>query len=134
MASESDRIALAGDYVLGLMSDRERERAERDLEIDPAFRDAVVQLAERMHVLDRAEPSGDPPDERWELVAQRLAELPQMRLSDLGGSDAKPPAEIGSLAQRPHGPGLLSVSYRRGMLIAFGLTAAFALGYLAGIL
>ncbi len=83
MASESDRIARAGDYVLGLMSDRERERAERDLEIDPAFRDAVVQLAERMHVFDRAEPSGDPPDERWELVAQRLAELPQMRLAGL---------------------------------------------------
>ena len=39
MASESDRIARAGDYVLGLMNDRDRQRAERDLEIDPAFRD-----------------------------------------------------------------------------------------------
>ena len=46
----SDRIARAGDYVLGLMNDAERERAERDLEIDPAFRDAVLQLAERMHM------------------------------------------------------------------------------------
>ena len=77
MASESDRIARAGDYVLGLMNDTERERAERDLEIDPAFRDAVVQLAERMHVFDRAEPAGG--DERWKLITQRLAELPQMR-------------------------------------------------------
>lgn len=56
MASESDRIARASDYVRGLMNDAERERAERDLEIDPAFRDEVVRLAERMHVFDRAEP------------------------------------------------------------------------------
>lgn len=36
MASESDRIARAGDYMFGLMNDRERERAERDLQIDPS--------------------------------------------------------------------------------------------------
>jgi len=60
MASESDRVARAGDYVLGLMNDRDRERAERDLEIDPAFRDTVMRLAERMHVFDRTgRPSGD---------------------------------------------------------------------------
>ena len=63
MASESDRIARAGDYVLGLMNDAERERAERDLEIDPAFRDAVVQLAERMHVFDRSVQADG--GERW---------------------------------------------------------------------
>jgi anti-sigma-K factor RskA len=84
MASESDRIARAGDYVLGLMHDAERERAERDLEIDPAFRDAVVQLAERMHVFDRAEPAGE---ERWTQITQRIADLPQMRTSGL--SDAR---------------------------------------------
>ena len=78
MASESDRVARAGDYVLGLMNDRERERAERDLEIDPAFRDTVMRLAERMHVFDRAgRPSGG--SDRWRLISQRIAELPQMR-------------------------------------------------------
>ena len=79
MASESDRMTRAGDYVLGLMDDMQRERAERDLEIDAAFRDAVVQLAERMHVFDRAGRSDDPLDKRWQLITQRIAELPQMR-------------------------------------------------------
>ena len=60
MASESDRIARAGDYVFGLMNDIERRRAERDLEIDPAFRDAVLRLAERMRAFD-PEPAGGAP-------------------------------------------------------------------------
>ena len=42
MTGEADRMSRAGSYVLGLMDEADRERAERDLEIDPAFRDAVV--------------------------------------------------------------------------------------------
>ncbi|WP_245462924.1 hypothetical protein [Mesorhizobium sp. M7D.F.Ca.US.005.01.1.1] len=101
MAGESDRIARAGDYVLGLMNDKDRERAERDLEIDPAFRDAVVRLAERMHVFDRAEPADG--EKRWKQITQRIADLPQMRTSGL--SDARSPTVIRSLPQRPHGIG-----------------------------
>jgi len=91
----SDRIARAGDYVLGLMNDAERERAERDLEIDPAFRDAVLQLAERMHMFDRAEKPGGLPANHWELVTQRIAELPQMRTSGVG--NARSPTVIRNL-------------------------------------
>jgi hypothetical protein len=127
MASESDRIARAGDYVLGLMHDAERERAERDLEIDPAFRDAVVQLAERMHVF-RADPAGG--EERWTQITQRIGDLPQMRSSGL--SDARSPTVIRSLSQRPHGIGLHTLGDRRGFVVAVGLIVAFALGYLAG--
>jgi anti-sigma-K factor RskA len=127
MAGESDRIARAGDYVLGLMNDAERERAERDLEIDPAFRDAVVRLAERMHVFDRAEPAGE---ERWKQITQRIADLPQMRSSGL--SDAWSPTVILSLSQRPHGVGLHALGGWRGFVVAVGLIVAFALGYLAG--
>jgi hypothetical protein len=126
----SDRIARAGDYVLGLMNDADRERAERDLEIDPAFRDAVVQLAERMHMFDRAEKPGGLPGNHWHLVTQRLAELPQMRSSGLG--DARSPAVIRGLPQRPHGIGLQALGGLRGFAVAFGLIAAFGLGYLAG--
>ncbi|MBZ9741442.1 MULTISPECIES: hypothetical protein [unclassified Mesorhizobium] len=130
MAGESDRIARAGDYVLGLMSDAERQRAERDLEIDPAFRDAVVQLAERMHVFDRAEkPAGA---NHWALVTQRLAELPQMRNAGLGGIEAKSPTVIRGLSRRPYGIGVHALGGRRGLVVAIGLIAAFALGYLAG--
>ena len=50
--SEQERMARAGDYVLGLMSDDERERAELDLERDAAFRDAVLAAAQNFHKLD----------------------------------------------------------------------------------
>ena len=128
MASESDRIARAGDYVLGLMNDAERERAERDLEIDPAFRDAVVRLAERMHIFDRAEPADG--EERWKQITRRIGDLPQMRTSGLG--EAGSPTVIRSLSQRPHGIGLHTLGGRRGFAVAAGLMVAFALGYLAG--
>ncbi|AEH86319.1 hypothetical protein [Mesorhizobium opportunistum] len=125
----SDRIARAGDYVLGLMNDAERERAERDLEIDPAFRDAVVQLAERMHMFDRAEKPGGA--NHWALVTQRIAELPQMRV--VGQDKAKPTPVISKLEHRPHGVGVHSLGGRRGAIIAIVLIAVFALGYLAGL-
>ena len=128
----SDRIARAGDYVLGLMNDAERERAERDLEIDPAFRDAVLQLAERMHMFDRAEKPGGLPANHWELVTQRIAELPQMRSVGLGGNDAKPRPVIRSLSQQPYGVGMHSLGGQRAFVVAIVLMAVFALGYLMG--
>ncbi|MER8570658.1 hypothetical protein NKH19_00610 [Mesorhizobium sp. M1338] len=128
MAGESDRIARAGDYVLGLMNDMERERAERDLEFDPAFRDAVVRLAERTHVFDHAEPADG--EERWKQITQRIGDLPQMRSSGLG--DAGSPAVIERLSRRPHGIGLHALGGRRGFAVSVGLIVAFALGYLAG--
>ncbi|MER9356469.1 MULTISPECIES: hypothetical protein [unclassified Mesorhizobium] len=129
MASESDRVARAGDYVLGLMNDRDRERAERDLEIDPAFRDTVMRLAERMHVFDRTgRPSGD--GDRWRLISQRIAELPQMRV--VGQDEAKP--VIGRLERKPYGVGVHSLGGRRGFAIAIALMVVFALGYLLGLL
>ena len=81
MASEGERMARAGDYVIGLMSDRDRERAERDLEVDPAFRDAVMALAERMRLFDRSAIGENDGEDRWRQIAQRIAALPQMRRS-----------------------------------------------------
>ena len=129
MASESDRVARAGDYVLGLMNDRDRERAERDLEIDPAFRDTVMRLAERMHVFDRTgRPSGG--SDRWRLISQRIAELPQMRV--VGQDEAKP--VISRLERKPYGVGVHSLGGRRGAVIAIALIVVFAVGYLVGLL
>ncbi|ESW78840.1 MULTISPECIES: hypothetical protein [unclassified Mesorhizobium] len=129
MAGESDRVARAGDYVLGLMNDRDRERAERDLEIDPAFRDTVMRLAERMHVFDRTgRPSGG--SDRWQLISQRIAELPQMRV--VGQDEVKP--VIGRLERKPYGVGVHSLGGRRGAVIAIALIVVFAVGYLVGLL
>ncbi|MBN9550758.1 MAG: hypothetical protein J0H31_18275 [Alphaproteobacteria bacterium] len=135
MSSESDRVARAGDYVFGLMNDRERARAERDLEIDPAFRDTVLRLAERLRALDSATPGGG--GNRWELVTQRLAELPQMqaRLAGIAAPEAEPPpVMIHRLERKPYGVGLHSLGGRLGFVIALALLAAFALGYIVGTL
>ncbi|TIS61653.1 MAG: hypothetical protein E5W93_06995 [Mesorhizobium sp.] len=135
MASEGDRIARAGDYVFGLMDERERARAERDLEIDPAFRDAVLRLAERMRALDPVGPSNALSDERWQLVQRRLGQLPQMRLAGLSESEAQlPPVVINKIERKPYGVGLHSLGGRLGFVIVLALLAAFALGYLAGTL
>lgn len=34
MGGEGERLSRAGNYVLGLMGEAERQRAERDLEVD----------------------------------------------------------------------------------------------------
>ena len=57
----------------------ERERAERDLEIDPSFRDAVVEIAERMHVFDHMAAPEKAPQDGWMAIQERLSAMPQMR-------------------------------------------------------
>jgi hypothetical protein len=135
MSSESDRVARAGDYVFGLMNDRERARAERDLKIDPAFRDTVLKLAERLRALDPAGSSKEGQDVRWKLVSQRLAELPQMHIRLAGPTEAEAsPVVIHRLQRKPYGVGLHALGGRLGFVIALALLAAFALGYIAGTL
>ncbi|WP_315925248.1 hypothetical protein [Mesorhizobium sp. SP-1A] len=124
MAAEGDRLARAGDYVFGLMNEGERERAERDLERDPAFRDAVLALAARMHVFDRAGPAETDRGERWEKIARNLAGLPQMRAPATGENA---PRGIGSRSWRD---GLNALQNRYVLATILGLSAAFVLGYL----
>jgi anti-sigma-K factor RskA len=127
MPGHDSRVARAGDYILGLMSDAERERAERDLEVDAAFRDTVMQMAERMRVFDRAIPDNDPSDGRWKLIAGRIAELPQMQFSVVGSDTAHHASN-----NRAGHLKLLSATAARTLAVAIGLILAFALGYLAG--
>jgi hypothetical protein len=133
MTGERDRIKRAGSYVLGLMDDEERERAERDLEIDPVFRDAVLQLAERAHVFDLGDAADSQAGTGWQSILQRLSDLPQMQAGAQGaganGAVVRPPPNP---QQRVHGVGLHAVGGKRGAIIALGLIIAFGLGYLAG--
>lgn len=137
MTTEPDRIARAGNYVLGLMDDAERDRAERDLEIDPAFRDAVIHIAERMHMFDIPAAPEDTSEGLWRAIAARIAAMPQMRLTFEAGDrpmQAAEPKTIGA-NRRDSQPartiaGLLS--RRLAAFMAAGLVAAFAAGYLTG--
>ncbi|MFE0017983.1 hypothetical protein ACFWXH_24285 [Mesorhizobium sp. NPDC059054] len=128
MTGESDRIARASDYVLGLMNERDRERAERDLEIDPAFRNAVMQLAERMHLFDRTttQEAGRP----WQEVVARIAELPQM--PPRGQETSRTDRRIIDGPRAPAGIGLHALPGRLAIAVAAGLIVAFAFGYLVG--
>lgn len=94
MANDPDQMTRAGNYVLGLMDRRERERAEHDLEIDPGFRDAVFRVAERMHMFDAGAAAAAAGKDDWSAVAARIAEMPQMRKA------ASDPTEAGAEADR----------------------------------
>lgn len=132
MNLEGERLSRAGNYVLGLMTAAERERAERDLEIDPEFREAVVSIAERMRVLDFAPekqpPQGRPvPRERWQAIAARIGDMPQMR------GFGEMPVPRRRLLPRGLRRVLLRLPPRRVMLAAAALVAAYLLGYLTAL-
>jgi anti-sigma-K factor RskA len=126
VSGEGDRLTRAGNYVLGLMSEADRERAERDLELDPAFRDAVLSIAERMQALDFAPQKDMAPAERWKLIAERINELPQMRRPTItaGARIGKVDVVAPRLSRAP----IESV----GVVIA--LILAGVVGYAAGVM
>lgn len=129
MNGEGERLSRAGSYVLGLMSETDRERAERDLEFDPAFREAVLKVAERMRVLDFAPQRDMDPADRWKAIAERINDMPQMRRF----SDAPAVPARRTLPKRVKavGQGLHVVPSWRAAAYAIGLIAAFAAGYIA---
>jgi hypothetical protein len=162
MGEMGDRIDRAERYVLGLMDEAERERAERDLENDPAFREALVEMAERMHVFDRTPaadealpektPLGMAPPDQWRLLKAHIEAMPQMRQAEArapapegqGPEASGKPATFGrrrgdrlriapDAAPPVRRVGLHSVPGRTALLVALALIAAFTLGYVAGV-
>lgn len=131
MNSEGERLSRAGNYVLGLMSEADRQRAERDLEIDPVFRDAVLRVAERMKVLDFAPQPDARPDEQWKSIAERIAAMPQMR--GMGEASAAVTIRWPTDEAEPVGRGLHDVPSRRAVACAIALAAAFVAGYLVAL-
>lgn len=128
-----DRMTRAEDYVFGLMDERERMRAERDMAVDPEFRRCVLELAQKLQRLHETKSLAQAPDETWSEIAARIAELPQMA----GASPERPAARrivpTGPFT-RPVGQGLHAIGGRRGLVVALVLAGVFALGYLAGLL
>lgn len=129
MKSENDRMLRAGDYVMGRMDAAERERAERDLERDPAFREAVMRFADRLRSAGKRRAAEAASADVWRTVEARIAELPQMRSAPLPPA-ARDGARKVAGAARVAGPR----SFRgwRAAGAAGALLAACAAGYMAG--
>lgn len=134
--SFKDRMARAEDYVFGLMDEHERERAERDMEVDAEFRECVMMLAERLRKLHRAKGPAPMSEEAWEEITQRISGMPQM-----GGQEAAARlAAMGARRPDPDRKGFLQIkrpaAYQfagwRGTVVAGALVAAMAVGYLVG--
>ena len=119
-------MSRAGSYVLGLMNEAERERAERDLEVDAEFRDAVVRIGVRLHLIDLAPATRADGADRWKLLAQRIGEMPHMR-HGIGA----PAAALETRKPAAVGRGLHAVPSPRATALAIALIAAFVAGYLA---
>lgn len=145
-----DRLARAGDYVLGLMNAEERDRAERDLMVDAEFRNAVMAFADHMRVLDRTAPPETVSPGLWESIAQRIAAMPQMAGTPIPLEPAaaaspaptapasSPPADdkvvdVADIRARKARPvGAASLGGWRGGLLAASILASCGLGFLVG--
>lgn len=132
MVDESDRMTRASKYVLGLMDDDERARAERDLELDTDFRDAMMQVAGRMHLFDLDRPhKGEAAALRTSINAH-LAALPHIQVAEPAEGRSLRPVPVQAAAPgadgrwRRLGPGW------RGSIVALSLLAACGIGYAAG--
>ena len=139
MSAEGERLERAGRYVLGLMDESERERAERDLEFDAKFRAAVVGVAERMHLFDPGKSTASPAQD-WQHIAGRIAEMPHLKgaahgfVADAAAQTPRQaprqpaPANMTAAPMRADNPG---IAWRR-LSIALFVAAVFALGYAVG--
>ncbi len=125
MSSDSDRYGRAGDYVMGRMEPAERERAERDLELDPKFREAVLRLSERIRRSDTITDK-----ELWRSVEAGLNNLPQMQTlsasQTVGAGRSRRMTSRASPARSP------LLSGWKGALLIAGVAAACGASYVAG--
>lgn len=136
--SREERMARAGDYVLGLMDEAGRERAERDMAVDPEFRECVALLAEQFHAFDREAEPLPVADEIWQTISGRIADLPQMDAREAleirmrqAGLDTGPRGRHGFLGLRR--PSAAGWGGARGVLLAACLIGAAGVGYLVGL-
>lgn len=119
MTDDSERLARAGDYVLGLMDDAARAEAERDMEHDALFRETVRRFAERMSSLDETVAPATVPSGIWDSIRASIDTIPQE--APHTAPSAHP---IAANQNRP--------TFWRNAAIAASLFAALGLGYLGG--
>lgn len=127
MSARDDRMVRAGDYVLGLMDEAERLRAEADMATDADFRAAVDLLAARMAALDDTAVPEPVADRLWAGIEARLDEAPAKASPSPEPTGRSPSAApVADLAARRR------QSAWRPALMAASIAAALGVGYLAG--
>lgn len=134
MVDESDRMARASKYVLGLMDEDERARAERDLEHNTAFRDAMIQVAERMHLFDLNRPDQSAAPALWKSITAHLGALPHIRIAEPSEAGSKSPPSVAAQgsASVTHGRKQHLGRGWRISLLTLSLLTACGIGYAAG--
>jgi anti-sigma-K factor RskA len=141
--SAADRMARAGDFVLGLMGDEEHRQALADLETDTEFRDAVARLAMQMQALDDTVVPEPAPDALWQKIEARIADAPAIgsqapvRAPVAAPPPPEPEPEPGKVvdidtARRARPVGAASLGGWRGGLLAASILAACGLGFMVG--
>lgn len=147
MGADGDRRERAGNFVRGLMDEAERERAQRDLEIDPEFLGAVMDAVETIESEARGRPAAGAGS--WSDIAARLGALPQMQAKARKAppDPAEPRVTFGrrktDFVPRPQ-PSAVPLTARvaasatsgslwRAAVLALAITCAFLLGYVAGM-
>lgn len=131
--TDTDRLQRAGHYVSGLMSEPERERAERDLERDSSFREAVMTVSHRMRVIDGKPSLNAAADDHWAEISSRLAGLPHLN-GVLIKQDNEPAFRVAQVKRKPAVRQMLT-RHREGVrlgALATCLAAVFVAGYFAG--
>jgi anti-sigma-K factor RskA len=125
--NNADRMALAGDYVLGLLDEAACEQVEREMQADPALRDAVLAAQQHFHRLDLTAVPDPVPEHMWEKVSTRIADAAQPSLS------GAVPVKLRPAANSAAGRGLHSLGGWRGLAVAASIAAACAIGYFGAL-
>ena len=78
--TRDEKLALAGDYVLGLLDDRERAECNALMASDPELKAMVERLAERMRALDATAAPAAYGADLWARIEEKIdAPQPQTR-------------------------------------------------------
>jgi anti-sigma-K factor RskA len=115
--TRDEKLAIVGEYVLGLLDGADRQAFEAQLATDPELQGMAQQLAERMHALDATAEAGPGDPALWRRIEGRL-DAP---------ADAAP-ADV--VAIRPARRRALPLS--QWASIAASLVIAAGLGFFAG--
>lgn len=75
--TREDKLALVGDYVLGLMEGPEQETFEKQITQDPELAAMVDKLADRMASLDAPKGAGPADARLWADIEKRIGALPE---------------------------------------------------------